>query len=510
MNPPLTRFALQLSLCDVRTKSSMSSDRVRESFESNCGTMDPASTSLQAPKEQYHRIATTTVTHRIIHTSKPAKNSNTLRDKFNGERPTVIKGVTLGGWLLTEPYIIPSLYESALKLADNLGCNGTIVDEFTLCQVLGYEEAKSLLKAHFDSWIIEDDFRQISEDGFNLVRLPVGYWAWKEAMNAGNTSATLPIQIRMSVTDLHGAPGSQNGFDNSGQRIFYDELGWLATEESIQLTKTVWQVMFDSYMRLGDDSTIAGIQIVNEPFSFRLNREMMIKSYYEAFEIFKSHHDSPPTIKFVIHDAFLELSYWNSHFNPHHSELLEKYTNLTKNFDPQQVLVDHHRYEVFSDGQLCDYGESINEELSYHPAVVGEWSGALTDCARWLNGVGVGARYDGTYYNTTNVHADKASIGSCIFQSPVENWPKWYREEVRQFMEVQLVTYSTQTSGYIFWNYKTENAVEWYYLALKRNYMFPQPLDNYTCFEPNGSIKSAVSKPTTTDVHSIALVEENS
>ncbi|AQZ17593.1 EXG2 (YDR261C) [Zygosaccharomyces parabailii] len=129
-----------------------------------------------------------------------AKNSNTLRDKFNGERPTVIKGVTLGGWLLTEPYIIPSLYESALKLADNLGCNGTIVDEFTLCQVLGYEEAKSLLKAHFDSWIIEDDFRQISEDGFNLVRLPVGYWAWKEAMNAGNASATLPIQIRMSVT----------------------------------------------------------------------------------------------------------------------------------------------------------------------------------------------------------------------------------------------------------------------------------------------------------------------
>lgn len=466
------------------------------------------------------------------------ESSNTLRDKFNDERPTVIKGITLGGWLLTEPYITPSLYESALKLAGNLGRNGTIVDEFTLCQVLGYEEAKSLLKAHFDSWITEDDFRQISEDGFNLVRLPVGYWAWKEDHERGQYigNVTYPdpyvsdglqldclekalswakkYQLNVWI-DLHGAPGSQNGFDNSGQRIFYDELGWLATEESIQLTKAIWQVMFDSYMKLEDDSTVVGIQIVNEPFSFRLNREMMVKSYYEAFEIFEAHHDSPPAIKFVIHDAFLEIGYWNSHFNPNYGELLEKYTNLTKGFDPQQVLVDHHRYEVFSDGQLresqqqrirniINYGKSIHDELSYHPAVVGEWSGALTDCARWLNGVGIGARYDGTYYDTTDFHTDKDPIGSCISQSPIENWPEWYREEVRQFVEVQLATYSTQTSGYIFWNYKTENAVEWDYLALKKNDMFPQPLDNYTYFEPNGSVKSTKSpvfKPTTTDVH---------
>jgi len=29
--------------------------------------------------------------------------------------------------------------------------------------------------------------------------------------------------------------------------------------------------------------------------------------------------------------------------------------------------------------------------------VIGEWSSALTDCARWLNGRGVGARWDNTY-----------------------------------------------------------------------------------------------------------------
>jgi hypothetical protein len=39
--------------------------------------------------------------------------------------------------------------------------------------------------------------------------------------------------------------------------------------------------------------------------------------------------------------------------------------------------------------------------------VLGEWSNAVTDCAQWLNGRGVGARWDGTWYNNNQV------FGSC-------------------------------------------------------------------------------------------------
>lgn len=57
--------------------------------------------------------------------------------------------------------------------------NSSIIDEYTLCQSLGYARAKDLLEEHYSTLITEDDFKQIAEDGFNLVRIPIGYWAWK-------------------------------------------------------------------------------------------------------------------------------------------------------------------------------------------------------------------------------------------------------------------------------------------------------------------------------------------
>lgn len=39
--------------------------------------------------------------------------------------------------------------------------------------------------------------------------------------------------------------------------------------------------------------------------------------------------------------------------------------------------------------------------------VSGEWSNAITDCAKWLNGRGVGARWDGTW------QAGQQTFGSC-------------------------------------------------------------------------------------------------
>ena len=39
--------------------------------------------------------------------------------------------------------------------------------------------------------------------------------------------------------------------------------------------------------------------------------------------------------------------------------------------------------------------------------VLGEWSAASTDCAKWLNGRNVGARWDGTYDGSGN------ALGSC-------------------------------------------------------------------------------------------------
>lgn len=39
-------------------------------------------------------------------------------------------------------------------------------------------EAKNRMKAHWNTWITEQDFADIAAAGLNTVRLPVGYWAY--------------------------------------------------------------------------------------------------------------------------------------------------------------------------------------------------------------------------------------------------------------------------------------------------------------------------------------------
>jgi glucan 1,3-beta-glucosidase len=79
-----------------------------------------------------------------------------------------VRGVNIGGWLLTEPWITPSLYDAAGEAA---------VDEWTYCETLGKEEAKARLSKHWDTFITQRDFHKMAGVGLTHVRIPVGYWA---------------------------------------------------------------------------------------------------------------------------------------------------------------------------------------------------------------------------------------------------------------------------------------------------------------------------------------------
>ncbi|ORY26053.1 glycoside hydrolase superfamily, partial [Naematelia encephala] len=121
----------------------------------------------------------------------------------------VIRGVNLGGWLLTEQWITPSVYDS---IAD---------DEWSLCNVLGKKKCLSTLESHWSSFFTRDDFVDIKAAGLNALRIPIGYWAVDLKDEEPYVSGQYPYLIQavqwaqelgLSVLiDLHGAPGSQNG-----------------------------------------------------------------------------------------------------------------------------------------------------------------------------------------------------------------------------------------------------------------------------------------------------------
>jgi glucan 1,3-beta-glucosidase len=61
-----------------------------------------------------------------------------------------------------KPWITPSLF-------DNTG-DDEIVDEYTFGQILGPSEARQILEQHWNTWIVEDDFRAMAAAGLNHVR----------------------------------------------------------------------------------------------------------------------------------------------------------------------------------------------------------------------------------------------------------------------------------------------------------------------------------------------------
>ena len=124
-----------------------------------------------------------------------------------------------GDWdfhrLVLEPWITPTLFADT---DDN-----TVVDEYTYGAKYGPIEASRLLTAHWDSWITEADFAAIASYGLNHVRIPIGYWALDTSRGEPYPQGQYPYLFKAVgwakkhglrvMIDIHGAPGSQNGFD---------------------------------------------------------------------------------------------------------------------------------------------------------------------------------------------------------------------------------------------------------------------------------------------------------
>jgi glucan 1,3-beta-glucosidase len=61
-----------------------------------------------------------------------------------------------------EPWITPSIFE-------NTG-NDDIVDEFTFGQLQDPDVALKALQSHWETWITEEDFANMSAAGLNHIR----------------------------------------------------------------------------------------------------------------------------------------------------------------------------------------------------------------------------------------------------------------------------------------------------------------------------------------------------
>ncbi|KAL9022178.1 MAG: hypothetical protein Q9185_000578 [Variospora sp. 1 TL-2023] len=363
---------------------------------------------------------------------------------------TKVRGVNIGGWLLLEPWITPSIFQAL---------DGSVVDEYTLCEKVG--NASDILKQHWDSFVSLRDFQKIKNAGFNTVRIPIGYWAYKKYNNDPYIQGAAPYmdkaigwarQTGLKVwIDLHGAPLSQNGFDNSGQLIKKPDIPGWTQGDSIDATLAVIQLIANKYAQQSYQDVVVAIELLNEPLAESLTggTNAVIQYYNDGYGNVRKISNTPV----MIHDAFQNGSFWSGVLAPP---------------DISGVIVDHHEYQEHRQF-VCT--NSATYQDTNHWTVVAEWSAAMTDCAAGLNGWQVGARYDGWY-------PDSNRIGSCDNINYIDTWSDQFKNDTQLYIAAQISVFEQKTEGWVFWNFKTEASPEWDLFRLLDNKIFPQPLDS--------------------------------
>jgi glucan 1,3-beta-glucosidase len=255
------------------------------------------------------------------------------------------------------------------------------------------------------------------------------------------------------------APGSQNGFDNSGR---YGPIDW-TQGNTIAQTISVLNKIRDDH---ASHNAVAAIELVNEPMGPSLNMDVVRQFYMDGWGNLETSN-----VAITFHDAFEGVTSWNNWGS-----------------GMWNLLLDTHHYEIFDQGSVsmslsshigtaCGFGSQMASNNKW--TISGEWTGAVTDCAKYLNGYGKGARYDGSLSGSTYV-------GSCagLSTGSVSSLPASTKQAMRQFVEAQLDAFE-HAAGWIFWTWKTEGAPGWDLGDMLANGVFPSPLTSRQCKLPS-------------------------
>ncbi|KAF0699285.1 Aste57867_10127 [Aphanomyces stellatus] len=451
-----------------------------------------------------------------------------------------VRGVNLGGWLVLEPWIAPTLFYQFLGTQERFGDKApekTGMDQYTFCSALGSAEANRQLRIHWNNWVTEKDIAELASYGINSVRIPVGDWMFVPyGPYVGCTDGSIEQLDRVlgllkkyninALIDIHGHIGSQNGFDNSGKA---HQVKWtsLASTQPVGTTTfehwpiryAEWAGTFDPInhnyssinytnlnqslevvsrivKRYSNNPVILGLQPVNEPWE--LTPIEVLKDFY--WESYKRVKNLAPHWKFVVHDSFrFGLNYWQDFMK-----------------GCPDIALDTHIYQAWMNPSTAeDYGSNACQqkytissmENALMPVIVGEWSLATDNCAMWLNGFNdnlpgfpkvqctmqecpIESTYLGYGFPGTPLDVNKPiqgpygtgtsgpSFGLCP-SNKNDSFPSMtYVEWVTKLARKKLNGYQVG-HGWYFWNFKTEIDFTWNFLALARAGVFPKNVSKY-------------------------------
>ena len=335
-------------------------------------------------------------------------NTSTSPQQAGTNRPVFskLRGVNLGAWLVVEKWMVPDVYRGT-----------DVPDEYSLCLALG-DKAGKRLEQHRETFIEAGDFRWIKARGLNAVRLPVGYWALEAPKPYVESSQYIKFALDQCqqnglklLLDLHGAPGSQNGWDHSGRS---GPINWPKDPQNIKETLRVLESFAQTY---GSHPALCAVELLNEP-RFDVSLEILQQFYQDAYVLLRKYLDT--NVAIVLHDSFRPLAWKKFMQEPAFNNVVLD-THLYQCFDEKTKSRTALEQLFFALNRKEMLDEMQSEEL---PTIVGEWSLSLP-------------------------HQATSSL------SPLQA-----ESVTRAYGDMQLLNYEG-TRGWFFWSYKLEENGVW-------------------------------------------------
>lgn len=304
-----------------------------------------------------------------------------LQDSQQQKHPPWVRGVNIGGWLVMERFITP--YAFALTTCHLRGefClypgqdgnNNNNNDPFPICDMyhckpvqflsatgeLDYPvdmytmlgafhdklTAKRWLEHHWEHFVTISDVKTLYEAGVTHVRVPLPFWirgdiqddepwvdgGWLYFVRFVSWCRQYNIQV---WPDIHTAPSSQNGFDNSGQLLPGPTCSnWGNSDEHIERTLKAVQDISQAIMDDGLGDVVTGFGTLNEPFVDC--SDQVLRDYNEkALKILRT--VMGPKINVYVGDLFnstrfadgwwTEKEYQNTYLDSHYYHGTSMYT----------------------------------------------------------------------------------------------------------------------------------------------------------------------------------------
>jgi len=200
-----------------------------------------------------------------------------------------LRGINAGQILVQEGWMSPFALEpsrntdgSFVKDADgNIQYPEFSEEEFRRAlaenpNLAGYD-LDALLQTYWDCFFTAEDFRIIREElGMNVIRLPFYYRnILRDDLSLRSEEEAFAYldwfveqaaeQELYVILDLHGAPGSQNGYEHSGTDV--REANLWDSQENVDATVALWDFLSRHYTQTRPDlgRWIASYDLMNEP-----------------------------------------------------------------------------------------------------------------------------------------------------------------------------------------------------------------------------------------------------